>query len=50
MIERGGSTVDLFDGAPMSVRHSDNITSHTSPVVAVVRTSPETVLHDVKAS
>jgi len=50
VIERGGSTVDLFDGAPMSVRHSDNITSHTSPVVAVVRTSPETVLHDVKAA
>jgi len=50
VIERGGSTVDLFDGAPMSVRHSDNITSHTSPVVAVVRTSPETVLDDVKAA
>ena len=50
MLGRGDSTVDLFDGESISLRSSDNITSQTSPVVAVVRTSPETVLDDVKAA
>jgi len=50
MLRRCDSTVDLFDGESISLRPSDNITSQTSPVVAVVRTSPETVLDDVKAA
>ncbi|SVA33178.1 uncharacterized protein METZ01_LOCUS86032, partial [marine metagenome] len=50
VLRRCDSTVDLFDGESISLRPSDNITSQTSPVVAVVRTSPETVLDDVKAA
>ena len=50
MAGRGDSTVDLFDGEAIPLPSSEETTTQTSPVVAVVRTSPETVLHDVKAA
>ena len=50
MLGRGDSTVDLFDGESIPFPSSEEITIQTSPVVAVVKTSPQTVLDDVKAA
>ena len=50
MAGRGDSTVDLFDGESIPLPSSEEIITQTSPVVAVVKTSPETVLDDVKAA
>ena len=50
MVGRGDSTVDLFDGESLPLPSSEEITIQTSPVVAVVKTSPQTVLDDVKAA
>jgi len=50
MAGRGDSTVDLFDGESIPLPSSEEITTQTSPVVAVVKTSPETVLDDVKVA
>ena len=50
MVGRGDSTVDLFDGESLPLPSSEEITIQTSPVVAVVNTSPQTVLDDVKAA
>ena len=50
MVGRGDSTVDLFDGESIPFPSSEEITIQTSPVVAVVKTSPQTVLDDVKAA
>ena len=50
MVGRGDSTVDLFDGESIPLPSSKEITIQTSPVVAVVKTSPQTVLDDVKAA
>ena len=50
MVGRGDSTVDLFDGESIPLPSSEEITIQTSPVVAVVKTSPQTVLDDVKAA
>ena len=50
MAGRGDSTVDLFDGESIPLPPSEETTTQTSPVVAVVKTSPETVLDDVKAA
>ena len=50
MAGRGDSTVDLFDGESIPLPSSEETTTQTSPVVAVVKTSPETVLDDVKAA
>ena len=50
MAGRGDSTVDLFDGESIPLPSSEEIITQTSPVVAVVKTSPETVLDDIKAA
>ena len=50
MTGRGDSTVDLFDGESIPLPSSEEITTQASPVVAVVKTSPETVLDDVKVA
>ena len=50
MVGRGDSTVDLFDGESIPLPSSKETTIQTSPVVAVVKTSPQTVLDDVKAA
>ena len=50
MTGRGDSTVDLFDGESIPLPSSEEIITQTSPVVAVVKTSPETVLDDIKAA
>ena len=50
MVGRGDSTVDLFDGESIPLPSSEEITTQASPVVAVVKTSPETVLDDVKVA
>ena len=50
MVGRGDSTVDLFDGESLPLPSSEEITIQTSPVVAVVKTSPQTVLDDVKSA
>jgi len=46
----GDSVVDLLDGESIPVRSPDNTEIQSKPVVAVVRTSPETVLDDINVA
>ena len=44
------SAVDLLDGESRPVSSPDSTEIQSNPVVAVVRTSPETVLNDIKVA
>ena len=44
------SVVDLLDGESRPVSSPDTTEIQSNPVVSVVRTSPETVLKDIKVA